>query len=152
MHANDYPFHYEHEVIFRHIDAFQHVNHAQYLTYMEASRVKMLMALSGVERPTLRVPVILLKVAVLYRAPAVLGDVLTLGMGVSRFGNTSFDIVYQIDRQDGTLVALAHTVITMFDYERGHTFPVPQEFRDRVHAIQGDWMPPEVFATEFGRR
>jgi acyl-CoA thioester hydrolase len=139
--VHSYPYTLEIEVTFRDLDAQGHVNNAVYLTYMETTRIKFLielLALKGLQG----MPVIMAEVHCSYRSPAFFGEHLRVGVGVSRFGGKSFDMLYQITAGDGRLVAVAKTVQVMYDYAAAQTIPVPESFKQRVRAYQGDWQAP----------
>lgn len=131
-----FPFQHTQEVIFRDVDMLGHVNHAQYFTYFEAARMKFLLNFfTNDQQPW---PVILVRASCDYKAPAFLGDLLTIHVGVSRLGNTSFTITYRCDRADTTL-ATAETTIVMYDYATEKPFPIPKAFRERIETFQAGW-------------
>lgn len=139
--ADDFPFSLTVEVTFRDIDLLGHVNNAVYLTYIETARIKFLHQLLGLAHPS-QLPVILAEATVSYKAPAYFGEQLTVGVGVSRFGGKSFDMLHHIAGGDGRLVALARTVLVAYDYAAGATVAVPEQLKARVFALQGSWQPP----------
>ncbi len=141
MQARDYPFVYTVEVAFRDLDALGHVNHAVYFSYMETARWKYLQRVFEA-RALQELPIIVAQATCTYRSPAFLGETLLIGVGISRFGNKSFDMVYRLESTDGRLVAEGLTVQVMYDYQAGRTFPVPEDFKARVAAWQKDWRPP----------
>src|SRR5688500_8038114 len=133
-----FPFEITVEVTFRDLDTMGHVNHAVYLTYMETARTKFMMELLKLRQPA-DMPVILAEVTCTYHSPAFFGEQLTIGLGVSRFGRKSFDILYDIRGADGRPVATGKTVMVMYDYESGHTTAIPPELKANIHAFQGNW-------------
>ncbi len=145
--STHFPFEVTLEVAFRDIDAFGHVNNAVFLSYMEYGRVKYLTHLfEGTEltaESLLDIPIILVEATCTYRSPALLSEKLTIGLAVSRFGNTSFDLVYRILGQDGRLIATGKTIQVMYDYEHARPFAVPDEVKAKVEQFQGDWQLSE---------
>jgi len=145
MTTTNYPYETMIEVAFRDIDAMGHVNNAVFFSYLEFARVKYLARLlagTPLERESLLdLPVILVEAACSYHSPALLSEHLTIGAGLSRFGNKSFDMVYRILGEDGRLVARGKTVQVMYDYATGHAFPIPEAFKTRVHSYQNGWSP-----------
>lgn len=144
--AQTYPFCIDIEVIFRDVDAMTHVNNAVYFTYMETARTKFITRLMAPAEP-MALPVILAEASCTYKSPAYFGELLQVGIGISRFGTKSFDLVYRIDgagdKETTHLVALARTVQVMYDYDTGRPITVPHEFRQRVAQFQADWQPPD---------
>ncbi len=146
MNAEKFPYEVNVEVAFRDIDAFGHVNNAVFFSYMEYARVKFAIDLfAGTQLATeslLDIPLILVEATCTYRSPALLGENLTLGIGVSRFGNSSFDLLYRFAGEDGRLVATGKTVQVMYDYSLGRAFPVPERIKEKVRTRQQGWQPP----------
>ncbi|HSM57802.1 MAG TPA: thioesterase family protein [Candidatus Sulfomarinibacteraceae bacterium] len=138
MGATKFPFHSRVSVRFRDVDAMGHVNNAVYFTYMEVARGEMFKDLLSIKTPQ-DLPFVVGEACCRYHSPARFGETLLVGLGVSRFGNKSFDLVYQIDGQDGRLVATGHTAMIMYDYEAEKTVPVPPEFRRRIETRQEGW-------------
>lgn len=140
MQDTPYPFEHTITVIFRDIDALGHVNNAVYFTYLETTRFEFWTALMG-QRKLENLSTILAEATCTYKSPAYLNERLTIGIGVSRIGNKSFDLDYRIQAEDGRLVATARTVQVNFDYKTQQPTPVPEVFKVRVHTLQGDWKP-----------
>ena len=138
MDARSYPYVVELEVAFRDLDAMGHVNNAVYLSYLETARINFMRDLLDLQSLD-ELPIILAEATVAYKSPALFGERLIVGCGISRFGGKSFDMVHRIEAGDGRLVALSHTVLVMYDYAAATTIPIPQHFKQRVHDLQGDW-------------
>ena len=143
MNKTGFPYEAAIEVAFRDIDAFGHVNNAVFFSYMEYARVKYLIELfAGTPLHTeglLDIPIILVEATCTYRSPALLGETLALGIGLSRYGTTSFDLLYRIIGHDDRLVASGKTIQVMFDYASSRPFPIPDEVKTQVLQFQGDW-------------
>ena len=142
MTSQPYPYTTTVEVAFRDIDAMGHVNNAVYLSYLETARIKFVLELLEL-RGLGNLPLIMAEATITYKSPAFFGELLTIGMGVSRFGTKSFDLACRISGGDGRLVALAKTVQVAYDYAAQRSIPVPEMLRQRVQALQGDWQPHE---------
>ena len=141
MQAIEYPFSITIEVRFRDIDAMGHVNNAVYFTYMETTRSRFMKQFFNIQHPQ-DIPIILGETSCRFLSPILLGETIRVGVGVSRFGNKSFEMVYQIDGEDNRPVAVGRSVTIMYDYSIGQTMPIPQEFKEQIRAFQGDWQPP----------
>ena len=146
MNAEKFPYEVIIEVAFRDIDAFGHVNNAVFFSYMEYARVKFAIdLLEDTDLATeslLDIPLILVEATCSYHSPALLSEKLTLGIALSRFGNTSFDLLYRFSGEDGRLVASGKTVQVMYDYSLGRAFPVPNSIKNKVNEFQKGWQPP----------
>jgi acyl-CoA thioester hydrolase len=51
----------------------------------------------------------------------------------SRFGDKSFDLDYEL-RVDGKIVAEAKSVLVGYDYDKGETVTIPDDWRARLAA------------------
>ena len=146
MSRTAFPYELTIEVAFRDIDAFGHVNNAVFFSYMEYIRVKYVAKLfAGTKLATdslLDIPLILVQATCSYLSPALLDERLTLGIGFSRFGTKSFDLLYRFEGQDGRQVAHGRTVQVMYNYATGSAFAIPEDIKEKVGVFQGDWRPP----------
>lgn len=141
-----FPYEFQLEVAFRDIDAMGHVNNAVFFAYLETIRIKYLgeiMENAGLlDFELLDLPLILVEATCTYKSPALLGERLTIGAGISRFGTKSFDMLYVVEGEDGRLVARGKTIQVMYDYMMRNAFPIPDEIKNYVRNYQGDWHPP----------
>lgn len=146
MNVDNYPYEVTIEVAFRDIDAFGHVNNAVFFSYMEYGRVKYAIELfADTDLSTeslLDIPLILVEATCTYFSPALLSEKLTLSIGLSRFGNKSFDLMYRFTGQDGRLIATGKTVQVMYNYGTGRAFTIPDYIKEKVDAFQLGWQPP----------
>ncbi len=135
MKAADYPVSTSIDVRFRDLDAMGHVNNAVYFTYLEVARYYLIWRIFPA-RAVQELPVIVGEATCRFISPAYLGESLTIGLAISRIGGKSFDIVYQIDGQDGRLVAQARTAMIMFDYAQAASVPIPDHVRAQLQEMQ----------------
>lgn len=147
MTQTTFPYEIDIEVAFRDIDAMGHVNNAVFFSYFETARIKYIMQVfepGNLEAfDLLDLPLILVQASCSYKSPALLGEKLKLGIGLSRFGTKSFDLLYRIVGQDGRLVATGKTIQVMYDYGARSAYPIPDDIKAQVKAFQADWQPPE---------
>lgn len=133
----DYPFIYWVEVRFRDLDMLAHVNNAVYATYFESARLAYYQLLTG--KALAAIDIILAEITITYRAPAVFGDQLAVGVRVASIGTKSFVMEYAVYR-GGTeqLIASGRSVLVMYDYGVGKSIPVPASFRAAVGKQNGE--------------
>jgi acyl-CoA thioester hydrolase len=146
MTKTTYPYEISLEVAFRDIDAMGFVNNAVFFAYFETVRIKYLgevmrSGLLGTE--LLDLPLILVDASCTYKSPALLTEVLHIGVGISRFGTKSFDMLYRVQGEDGRLIAYGKTVQVMYDYITRSAFPIPDGVQQFVAQFQTGWVPPE---------
>lgn len=136
----NFPYTVRQKVTFRDLDILGHVNNAMYFTFFETARTEYMAEMFDLKRLE-ALPIILASACCDFRSPAFFGETLLVGTGVSRLGGKSFDLAYRVETDDGRLVAEGKSVQVMYDYASGRTISLPDEFRARVAARQGDWQP-----------
>lgn len=116
-------------VRFRDLDLFGHVNNAVYLTYLEEARIAF-MTHTGIRNWQDRTrSTIVAHIDIDYRAPAKLGDTLRLQLSVSRIGNRSFTLRYDVAHAEtGTRIAEAGSVQVCYNFEADHVIALPAEW------------------------
>jgi acyl-CoA thioester hydrolase len=123
---------------FRDTDAMGHLNNAVYLTYFEVARTAYWTELTGT-RNYHEVPFILAHTTIDFRSPAFVYEVLEVGIRVARIGRSSFDCAYRVaEPSTERLVCEGRSVQVIFDYEKGASYPMPDELRARIRAFEGD--------------
>src|SRR5689334_15881983 len=74
-----------------------------------------------------------------YFAPARFDDELEIFARVSRIGNTSVTFEFAAHKiPDATLLVTAHQTLVYIDLAERCALPVPDDYRDRVLAFEGD--------------
>ena len=145
MSTTNYPFETKVRVTFRDLDALGHVNNAVFFTYLETARILYITKFLEHGLPTafdlMEIPIILVEAMCSYKSQAMFGEMLTIGVGVTRFGNKSFDLTYKIVGEDGRLVTTGKTIQVMYDYDNNSAFPIPDVIKQSVYAFQAGWIP-----------
>ena len=136
MKSTEFPFVVNLEVIFRDVDSMGHVNNAVYFTYIETARIKYFREIR-LHAPLTEIDMIVAQATCNYKFPAFLGEILDVGVAVTRFGNKSFDFTYHINTTDGGLIATAKTVQVTYDYQADRPMKLPTELIDAVLKFQG---------------
>ncbi len=121
-------------VRFDDMDALGHVNNAKYLTYFEEARLAYWVNLFSLDYSNIQsVGLILANAHVDFRAPAKLGDFLTVHIRVPEFGTKSFPMEYRIENsKTKQLIADGSTLQVMYDYEQNATIPVPDDVKKKI--------------------
>jgi len=121
----------------RDLDAFDHVNNASFLTFVEEARIRWFASL---DRPwiTDRVAPLLAAVQMNYRRPIPYPAELAVELTRERAGNTSLTIGHRIlDAADGTVFADGHAVMVWIDRADGRPVPLPGFLREAAGAAPG---------------
>jgi len=119
-----------HDVIFRDIDAFGHVNNAVFITYFEIARTLLWFEISG-GRDARDIGFIVVRAECDFRKQLAMEPIeICVRFGEAR--TTSFDTHYEIRTARGEIAATGKVVVVLFDWERRCKVVVPDELRRRI--------------------
>ena len=122
------------DVRFRDIDAMGHVNNAVYATYLEQARIEYIQDV--VEGAALAVGAVLADLHVDYERPIEYGETVVVRTRVGELGTSSAPFEHEITA-DGELAATAEALMVAYDGEAGQPRPIPEEWRERIRAHEG---------------
>ena len=114
------------------MDAFGHVNNTTFFTYLEEARVDLLFVHAGeaIARERLSSGIVVARHEIDYKAPLVFRpEPVPIDVWVSRLGNSSFELRYEILDDDGPVYAEAATVLVPFDVDAARPRRVSDEER-----------------------
>src|SRR5439155_6600095 len=117
------------------LDPMGHVNNAVFLTYVESARIAFLQGI-GAAQGIADMSIIVARIEIDFRAPVRLDDEIEISVRASRFGTKSFDLDYEL-RVGGEIVASAKSVCVGYDYDRGETIAIPEDWREKLTAVAG---------------
>lgn len=141
--VSDFTMSRQIEIRFVDVDAMGHVNNAHYATYFEEARVAYMQALCGdafSDRELGKTfPFILLDLYCRYLSPVRVGEVLDVGIRLSRVGGKSFEFEYLVTSQkDGRAVATGKTTQVYYNYETARTEQVPGSLRKAFARVEAE--------------
>ena len=127
--GQQFPYSHEVQVSLRDLDAFSHVNHAVYLSYMEVARTNYYFQRRGFSEIS-ELDFILGSVNCRYRSPARLHEVLVVRLGPVRIGTKSWDLAYEVrEKTLGRLILEAQTTQVQYDYAALRAVQIPSAVR-----------------------
>jgi acyl-CoA thioester hydrolase len=137
--ADGFPVRIEVKVQWGDMDAFAHVNNAQYLRWFESARIAYFeqVAVSiGAKDASPWMP-ILARATVDFRKPVTYPDTVVIDASVRRFGTTSFTMVYRAtSRAQAAVVAEGEAVVVLLDASTGRKTPVPEALRAAIDGLE----------------
>jgi len=122
------------------MDALGHVNHSKFATWMETARMSYFSEVGMMEiYENSNIGPILARIEADYKFPIVFPDVVNVRTSVSRIGNSSFDMKYQISslNRGGEVAATGKVVGVLVDYNTGKPIPIPEELRKSIIDFEG---------------
>lgn len=122
------------------LDAFNHVNNARYLTFIEQARIEWL---EGIAEPwvTAEYGPVLAQTLMNYRLPIEYPASIFVELFTARLGNSSVTIGHRIVAGDGTLHCDGHAVVVWIDRASGKPRPLPEGVRHAHETLLGDKGP-----------
>lgn len=136
---SEFRFHHPVEVRYSDLDPQGHVNNARFLTFFEQARVSYLihLGLFSNDQSFLDVGIIIADAKITFLAPVYFGQDVRVGVRVSRIGNKSMSMEYQmIDGEEEKELATGSTTLVAFDYHEHKTITVPDEWRKKIHQFE----------------
>jgi thioesterase-3 len=94
-----------------HLDAYQHVNNARYLEFLEEARWQYFDNISNTAYKEMKISFFIVNININYRAPATLGDVINVSTEIEKIGNTSMTFAQKI-YLEGTEKIICDALIT----------------------------------------
>lgn len=133
-------FHFYHpiEVRYGDLDPQGHVNNARYLTYFEQARISYIQSL-GLWQPGsfLNIGVILADAHVTFRSAVLFGQKIRVGVRVTRLGNKSMEMQYQLeDAETGQVAAAGSSVLVAYEYTTQRSIPIPDAWRATIKTFE----------------
>ena len=127
------------EVRWGEMDALGHVNNAEYFSYFEDVRIAYMHKLGFTTVTSQnRLGPILASISCDFKKPILFPDTLTVGTGVSRIGNSSAQLDYEIySEKYNEIVATGESVMVLMDYTEGKSIPIPEDIRKKIEEIEG---------------
>lgn len=117
------------ELRWRDLDAFNHVNNSNFMTYLEEARIRWFDSL-GEDWVTERTAPLLAAVQMNYRLPIPYPASVVVELGCERLGTTSVTLSHRIVGADGApLYADGHVVMVWIDRASGRPTPLPDAVR-----------------------
>ena len=114
----------------RDLDAFQHVNNSNFLTYLEEARIRWFESWNG-EWVNDAIMPLLAAVQINYKMPIPYPADVVVALYADKVGNTSCTVGHRIVSADGaTLYADGHVVMVWIDRATGRPIPLPDFVRD----------------------
>jgi len=128
------------QIRFADLDALNHVNNANYMTYMETARMAYCEDVLSDDLDWTTVGMILAQATVDFKKPILLKDELQVGTRCSRLGNKSFDLSYTVIRNKGAdweEAATGHTVLVAYNYTDDETMRIPARWKEKLIDYEG---------------
>lgn len=126
------------------MDALGHVNNARYFTWFESARMALFaeIGLSSVGIPD--VGPILAHTRCDFLRPVTWPGEILAGTRISRLGNTSFTMEYEVALagDPATPVARGEGVIVLVNYQTGQTVRLPAALREALERYRASSSPP----------
>ncbi|MGH7462739.1 MAG: acyl-CoA thioesterase [Longimicrobiales bacterium] len=135
-----FRFTYDVPVRFRDLDPMGHAHHSLPLVYIEEARAAYWRDVAG-RHGLDAIDYVLGEITVRFRQRIHFPATLSIGVRVSRMGNASFTMDYEIRNTAGELLVTAQTQQVMYDYEAGSSMAIPPEIRAKITEFEAELEP-----------
>jgi acyl-CoA thioester hydrolase len=115
------------------MDAYNHVNNARYVTYLESARIHLFMKVVGADWQMVEEGPVLGFVSCKFRHPVEYPARVEIGTKVTKIGNASFELLHRMYLNDtDTLVCEGHSTVVWTSRKSGRSTPLGDELRQRL--------------------
>lgn len=124
---------------FADMDAFGHINNANYLTYLEEARIKYLDDIIHWDYGWSKMAIIMAHVDIDFKLPTLYKDDAVIYTRCSKLGTKSFTLEYKmikIENGEEIILAMATTVVVMYNYEIKSSVHVPEEWKEAIKKFE----------------
>jgi acyl-CoA thioester hydrolase len=134
--GSEFRFHHPVTVRFRDIDIGGHAHHSEALMYFEEARWAYWREVLG--RGSIDdIDYVLAEARIRWHRRVLWPQTVQVGVRVSRVGRKHFELDYEVQGEDETLLVSGTTVQVMFDYERECSVRMPDSLRAALEAFDG---------------
>ena len=114
-----------------HLDAYQHVNNARYLEFLEEARWRYFDHIYTETFQRLNIAFFIVNININYRLPATMGDVIEIKTETDKIGKTSMVVKQEIFFEDTeTLIADAKITFVIIDKKTNKPMVINQELQE----------------------
>lgn len=110
------------------LDLLGHVNNVAYLVYLQEVRLKLLADLIGFRLTSVKHVVVRNEIDYVRSLPY-RPEPLPVEAWISRVGNSSYDVSYEIPDADGDVATRGRSVMVFLDETGARTVPIPDDIR-----------------------
>ncbi|MGV3625924.1 MAG: acyl-CoA thioesterase [Archangium sp.] len=138
MTLGTFPVSIEHRVQWGEMDAFGHVNNANYLRWFESARIAYFEAtgIGTTAMDSAQWAPILGRATVDFRKPVKYPDVVTVFATVTRFGTTSFTMAYRAESKALGVAAEGEAIVVLLDPRTGEKVAIPDELKAAIEKLE----------------
>jgi acyl-CoA thioester hydrolase len=113
------------------LDAYGHVNHATFLTYLETARTDAFINEFN-ELLKQNIHLVIVSAECTYRKPIYLGNKVIVDIKTDEIRRTSFTLSYTIHDGTGNVYAEAKTTLVTYDNNKKKTTEIPQVIKNKL--------------------
>jgi len=123
------------DIRFSDIDAFGHVHNAAYFQYFESARLYYFSQLLGEDWDWNRTGIMLVENYAQYLKPLLLNDQAKISLHVTKIGNKSFSLEYQLSVND-KIHCMGKSKLVCFDHLRKASITLPEKFKRTLEDLK----------------
>lgn len=138
MALGSFPVSIEHSVQWGEMDAFGHVNNANYLRWFESARIAYFerTGIATTSADSSPWAPILGRATVDFRKPVKYPDVVKVFATVTKFGNTSLTMAYRADSKALGVVAEGEAIVVLLNPTTGAKVSIPDTLKRAIEQLE----------------
>jgi acyl-CoA thioester hydrolase len=138
---NDYQFYHRTpvQIRFNDVDVMGHVNNSVYQHYFDIARLQYFEQVFGYRLDWHDEVLVLVRIEIDFVKPVFMYDPIQILTKVYGLGNKSLKMEQRlVGEQDDDIRCRSHAVLSGFDYEKGESVPLLDEWRERIGKFEQD--------------
>ncbi len=126
------------QIRFNDIDLLGHLNNAMYFQFMDLAKVNYFKQFTGDRYDWTKIGLVVAHIDVDFIAPTFINDNIEVLTAVASMSTRSLILEQRVvEATTGEVKCVAHTVMVNFDPSLGKSFPISDEWRNRLSTYEG---------------
>jgi acyl-CoA thioester hydrolase len=136
LNPNDFPIKFEIRIDWSEVDSFGHINNLAIMRYVQSARVHALESIGMMQHhASTGVGPILATTSCQFRKQLYYPGVVTILAKIDHIKTTSFQMNHIVLNEALEVVAEAHDVLVVFDFNKDTKCPIPESFREKFFSL-----------------
>ena len=133
---NDHPIYLDLRIDWSEVDSFGHVNNLAIMRYIQSTRVHCLEGLGMMQHHSEHgMAPVLASASCQFKKQLHYPGTVSVHAKVDHLKTTSFQVNHVVLNEAGEVIAEAHDVLVMFDFNKNSKCPIPLPFREKILAL-----------------
>ncbi len=133
---SEFPIQFEVQIDWSEVDAFGHINNLAIMRYVQSTRVHAMEHIGMMQHhATTGIGPILATTSCQFKKQLYYPGTVTIFAKIDHIKTTSFQMNHIVMNEAQEIVAEAHDVLVVFDFNKNSKCPIPPSFRDKLLSL-----------------